>query len=523
MSKTDIEDGGRRLADMRLRDLFAADPNRVAAFTFTAPHLTLDLSRQRIDGDALAALARLAVSQDVAGWRDRMAGGEIVNTTEGRAARHMALRAPAPPAEVSETRARMRALAAAIARGALRGAGGAVISNILHIGIGGSDLGPRLVADALKDHRNGALTLRFAANIDGADFAEAVEGLDPDRTLVIVVSKTFTTLETLFNAGLARDWLAGRGAVAAVTAAPRRAAAWGVAEEHIFPFWDWVGGRYSLWSAVGLSCAIALSRDGAAEPSGTVFDRLLAGAAEMDAHFLKAPFERNAPLITAAAQHWNRAALNHKSYAIAPYAHRLQLLPAYLQQLEMESNGKGVGRDGEALRRAASVVTWGAVGANAQHSFFQMLHQGVEETPVEFVLVKDAGGPGRTALMANALAQAQALMHGRSTAEAHADMVGQGLSGADADRLAPHRAFPGDRATTILALDDLSPESVGALIAFYEHRTVAQAFLAGINPFDQYGVELGKEMARALTPALDGDAPPPDDPATAAWIARLRG
>lgn len=512
----------QRLASLSLHDLFARDPNRAAAFTLAAPHLTLDVSRQRIDADALAALAQLAEAMDVAGWRDRMAAGAVVNTTEARAARHTALRAADAPPEVRETRARMRALAARIARGDLKGAGGAPISNVLHIGIGGSDLGPRLVYDALKDHRGAGLTLRFAANIDGADFADAVEGLEPDRTLAIVVSKTFTTLETLFNAGLARDWLGGQGRIAAVTAAPARASAWGVGEDLIFPFWDWVGGRYSLWSAVGLSCEIAFSRSAGTQPERTTFDRFLAGAAAMDAHFFDAPFERNAPLLSAAVQHWNRAALGRASYAIVPYAHRLQLLPSYLQQLEMESNGKRVTRDGAALTTPASVVTWGAAGANAQHSFFQMLHQGTEQIPVEFVLVKDAGGAGRTPLLANALAQAQALMHGKSEDQARADMIAKGVSEAEAARLAPHRTFPGNRASTILALDDLSPESLGALLAFYEHRTVAQAFLAGINPFDQYGVELGKEMAGALQPAMAGEAPPPDDPATAAWIARLR-
>lgn len=497
-----------RLHATTLSDLFAADPQRTARFTFRAPHLTLDLSRQRIDGKVLKDFERVGEARDLAGWLARMFTGEIVNTTEGRAARHVALRAADAPAEVVETRARMRAFANEVAAQG--------IEAVLHIGIGGSDLGPRLVADALKDHRRAGMTLRFASNIDGADFADAVEGLDPAKTLVIAVSKTFTTLETLFNAQLARDWLgADAGArFAAVTAAPARAQAWGIAEERIFPFWDWVGGRYSLWSAVGLSAAIAL-QDG-------VFDRFLAGAAEMDAHLFDAPFEANVPVLAACAQAFNREALGRGSYAAVPYAHRLQLLPAYLQQLEMESNGKRVDRDGAELPRAAAAITWGAAGTNAQHSFFQLLHQGAYEIPVEFIVVKDAGGGGRAPLLANALAQAQALMHGQTQGEAEAAMRAKGMSEAEAKRLAPHRTFPGDRASTLLALDDLSPESLGALLAFYEHRTVAQAFLAGVNPFDQYGVELGKEMAGQLTPAIEGKAPAPDEPATAAWVERLK-
>ncbi|MGE0828805.1 MAG: glucose-6-phosphate isomerase [Hyphomonadaceae bacterium] len=509
MSESAFDREAERLLSMRLSDLFARDPARAADFTFAAPHMTLDVSRERVDKAALAVIEAMAEAADLAGWRDRMFAGDIVNITEGRAARHVALRSANPPDEVREVRARMRALAQEIASGG-------EIDAILHVGIGGSDLGPRLVLDALKPYRRANFQVRFAANVDGADFADAVEGLDPARTLVVLVSKTFTTLETLFNAGLARAWLGPHASArfAAVTAAPQRAAEWGVPAERIFPFWDWVGGRYSLWSAVGLSVEIAL-QDGA-------FDRLLAGAAEMDAHFRDAPFAQNAPFIAAAVQTWRREALERGSYALVPYAHRLALLPAWAQQLEMESNGKFVTREGDALDRPAAAVTWGAVGANAQHSFFQMLHQGVDEIPVDFVLVKDAGGEGRTSLLANALAQAQALMHGKTEEAAFADMRAAGLSEEDAARLAPHRAFPGDRASSILALDDLSPESLGALLAFYEHRIVAQAFLAGVNPFDQFGVELGKDMAGRLAPALEGKSSAPEDPTTAAWIARLK-
>jgi glucose-6-phosphate isomerase len=501
------------LRNVHLASLFEGDPTRARRFTISAPRLTLDLSRQRWDADVVDAFVRLAEERDAAGWRDRMITGDRVNATERRAAWHVALRAPDPPREVQDVRVRMQALADEIGR--------RPVVHILHIGIGGSDLGPRLVADALKPFRRANVRLRFASNVDAADFADAIEDLDPAHTLVVVASKTFTTLETLANAAAARAWIAtsvgekdAETHFAAVTAAPERASAWGMAPERVFPFWDWVGGRYSVWSAVGLSCEIALEAG--------AFDRLLAGAHEMDRHFRDAPLAENAPLLSACAQMWNREALGRGSYAVVPYARRLELLPAYLQQLEMESNGKRVDREGRALARPSAAVTWGAAGTNAQHSFFQLLHQGVEEIPAEILVVADAGGEGRTALVANALAQAQALMLGKTEDKAFEEMRAAGIDEREARRLAPHRAFPGDRSSTLIALDDLSPESLGALLAFYEHRTVAQAFLAGINPFDQYGVELGKQMAQSLSAALEGKAPAPGDPTTAAWVARLK-
>lgn len=477
-----------RLKAMQLRELFAAAPQRADALTLTAPHLIADFSKQRIDTQALEALAALAQAQDFAGWRARLFAGDIVNATEHRAAKHWLLRAADAPAEVKDVRARMNVFAGRIRP---------EIDAIVHLGIGGSDLGPRLIMDALKPLRVRGIEVRFAANVDGADVADAIDGLDPKRTLLVVVSKTFTTQETLANAAFVRAW--GPAHLAAATAAPEKAVAWGVAADNLFPFWDWVGGRYSLWSSVGLTCVVAL-QDG-------VFDRLLAGGADMDAHFRDAPFLSNAPALSAAVQMWNREGLGRGSYAMIPYSERLRLLPMYLQQLEMESNGKGVTRDGAPLPRPSAGVTWGAAGTNAQHSFFQLLHQGVDEIPVELLLIAGAheGPPShRAKLFANALAQARALMVGRETAE-------------------PHRRFSGDRASTLMALDALSPEALGALIAFYEHRTFTQAVLAGINPFDQFGVELGKEMANQLLPALEGGAIPEGlDASTAAWIARLR-
>lgn len=483
-----VDAAAARLRQKSLLDLFATDPSRAERLTFAAPHLIADFSKQRIDAEAFTALAALADAADFDSWRGKLFAGEIVNNTEGRAAKHWALRAPDAPAEIKDTRAKMAAFAQRMRP---------QIDAIVHLGIGGSDLGPRLLLDALKPHRIHGLEVRFAANVDGADVADAIEGLDPNRTLLIVVSKTFTTQETLANAEFVRAW--GPAHLAAATAAPEKAAAWGVPAENVFAFWDWVGGRYSLWSSVSLACVIAL-QDGA-------FDVLLAGAAAMDAHFRDTPFAQNLPALSGAVQMWNREALGHGSYALIPYSERMRLLPAYMQQLEMESNGKRVSRDGEAIRRAACGVTWGAAGTNAQHSFFQLLHQSVDEIPVEIIVNAGAHeGPAshRAKVFANALAQARALMVGRTTDN-------------------PHRQFTGDRASTLMVLDALSPQALGALLAFYEHRTFAQAVLAGINPFDQFGVELGKEMANQLLPALEGQTAPADlDPSTAAWVARLK-
>jgi glucose-6-phosphate isomerase len=480
-----------RLKRTTLLDLFAADPARVEKLTFEAPHLIADFSKQRIDGAALASIEALAQAMLFDAWRAKMFAGEIVNTTEGRAAKHWALRIQDPPGgdnEITAVLDRMHDFVHDIAESGNFDA-------IIHLGIGGSDLGPRLVLDALKSYRRPNLQVRFAANVDGADVADAIEGLDPKRTLLIVASKTFTTQETLANAEFVRTW--GPARIAAATAAPAKAVAWGVAEEDVFPFWDWVGGRYSLWSSVSLVCEIALKHG--------AFFKMLEGAEAMDEHFRDAPFAENLPALSAAIQMWNREALGHGSYAVIPYAERLRLLPAYLQQLEMESNGKRVTREGATIERSACAVTWGAAGTNAQHSFFQLLHQGVDEIPVEFIVNagEQEGPPAhRAKVYANALAQARALMVGKASAD-------------------PQRAFPGDRASTLMAIDALSPEALGALLAFYEHRTFTQAVLAGVNPFDQFGVELGKEMAGQLLPALEGAPAPETDASTAAWLRRL--
>ncbi|HVY84507.1 MAG TPA: glucose-6-phosphate isomerase [Caulobacterales bacterium] len=503
-----LQSEAARLSKTRLTELFAANPARVEKLSLSAPHLFADFSKQRIDGAALDALSALAGAANWEAWRARMFAGDIVNSTEQRAVMHWALRDPEGPPEVLAVRDRMHDFGHEIGEAG-------EIHAVVHLGIGGSDLGPRLLIDALKPHRRKHIEVRFAANVDGADVVDAIDGLDPKRTLLVVVSKTFTTQETLANAAYVRNW--GPAIITAATAAPEKAVAWGVKPEHVFPFWDWVGGRYSLWSSVSLVAEIALEHG--------VFNDLLDGAAEMDAHFRSAPFTENLPALAAAIQHWNRQALGHSSYAMIPYSERLRLLPAYLQQLEMESNGKGVNREGKPLAQSSAVVTWGAAGTNAQHSFFQLLHQGVDEIPVEFVVNEgDHEGPAdhRAKLLANALAQTRALMVGKSTEAVYEEMIKKGASAEEAARLAPHRTFRGDRASTMIGMDALSPAALGALLAFYEHRTFTQGVLAGINSFDQWGVELGKEMANQLAPALEsGKVPEGMDASTAAWIKRL--
>jgi len=527
-----IDQEAERLKSTRILDLFAADPGRAEALSVTAPSLLVDVSKQRIDAAAIAALSAHAEAMEFHQQRTALFDGGILNATEKREVLHTNLRGPGPhAAEAAQVRGRVRTFAQRFRARQILGATGEPLGCIVHIGIGGSDLGPRLVFDTLKAYRAPGVTLRFAANVDGAEIADALEGLDPARTLMIVVSKTFTTQETMANAEAARAWLraalgtdgAGKH-IAAVTAAPERAQAWGADPDYLFPFRDWVGGRYSLWSAVGLSVDCAM-RDGA-------FDALLAGANAMDAHFRATPLVRNAPFIAACVQTLNRTHFGAHSYVVAPYARRLSLLAPFLQQLEMESNGKAVDKDGKPVRHLAAAVTWGDVGTNAQHSLFQLLHQGAEAIPVEFII--DMGphrgeaheGPAahRTLLRANALAQAEALLVGKNANAVRAELFAAGNEAGAAAKLAPHKTFPGDRPSTIIGLEAIAPTALGALLAFYEHRTFVQAVLMGVNAFDQWGVELGKVLAQGIARALEGRPPARQhDPSTAAWIARLKG
>ncbi len=518
-----------RDAGGRIADRFAAEPDRLARMTVEAAGLTLDLSKQAWSLEGMQAALDLARAADVAGRRAALFAGEAVNGTEGRAVLHPALRAPdgadfralgePVSGEVQAVRAAMADYAAAVRSGAATGATGRAFRAVVHVGIGGSDLGPRLVWDALRPLEP-AIDLRFVANIDPRDMAEALTGLDPETTLVIVVSKTFTTQETLANAQAARAWLAAglKGAAIAphfigVTAAPDRAEAFGCGRT--FAFRDWVGGRYSLWSAVSLSCAIGLGWE--------VFQGLLDGAAAMDGHFLTAPLEGNAPVLLALAQVYNVDGRGRRARTVAPYAHALRRLPAFLQQLEMESNGKRVTRDGSGVTHGTCPVVFGEPGTNGQHAFFQQIHQGPEVVPAEFVIVaRTHGEDSESPLWANALAQMQALMVGKTADQARAEMVAGGMDAAEADRLAPHRAFVGDRPSTAIVMDRITPQSLGALIALYEHKTFVEGVVWDINSFDQWGVELGKVLAKAILNDVAAGAPSAGlDPSTAALMQRL--
>ncbi len=517
----------------RIESLFADEPDRLRRLTLDAAGLTLDLSKQPWSLTDLRTALDLARTHGVASARDRLFAGEAVNASEGRAALHPALRAPAGAdfralgepvsAEVEATRGKIRAFAETVRSGAFRGATGRPIRAVLHIGIGGSDLGPRLVWEALHP-LDPAIDLRFAANVDPGEIAQALTGLDPAETLVVVVSKTFTTQETMTNAGAARTWLRaalGDGADAhlvAVSAAPDAAQGFGVPADQVFGFRDWVGGRYSIWSAVGLSCAMALGPD--------AFEALLAGAAAMDAHFREAPPESNAPILLALAHVFNRNGLDRPSRAVVPYAQRLRLLPNFLQQLEMESNGKRVTADGAPVTHATAAAVFGDAGSNVQHAFFQLLHQGTDIIPVDIIGVREAsdGDPSaQRKLLANAVAQAEALMVGRPEADVRAELAGKGLTAAEIDAVAPQRTFPGDRPSSFILIDRLNPEALGALIALYEHKTFVEGVLWGVNSFDQWGVELGKTLASRILAELEGGAAGGHDPSTAALIARLGG
>jgi len=528
---TAFDQAAAEAASARIVDQFAADPDRLGRMSVEAAGLYVDLSKQSWTRAAFEACLDLARASDVEGRRAALFAGEAVNLTEGRAVLHPALRA-APgagfkalgepvSAEVDAVRADMRAYAEAVRSGAEGGATGRRFEAIVHVGIGGSDLGPRVVWDALRP-LDPAIDLRFVANIDPRDMAEALTGLDPETTLVVVVSKTFTTQETLANAEAAKTWLAAslpsEGMTKhfiGVTAAPDRAAAFGCGRT--FAFRDWVGGRYSLWSAVSLSCAIALGWD--------VFEQMLAGAAEMDDHFVKAPPERNAPILLALAQVFNVDGLNRPARTVAPYAHALRRLPSFLQQLEMESNGKRVHRDGSPVTRQTCPVVFGEPGTNGQHAFFQQIHQGPDVVPAEFVIVaRTHEDAPESPLWSNALAQGQALMLGKTTEAARAEGLAQGLSEEEAARLAPHRTFTGNRPSTAIVMDRLTPDTLGALLALYEHKTFVEGVIWDINSFDQWGVELGKVLAKAILKDVDAGGPSADlDPSTAALMTRLMG
>jgi glucose-6-phosphate isomerase len=522
----------RKLSARHLREIFAADPQRAQRYLRSACGLELDFSKQRIDDETLGVLFELAEARDVRGWTQRLFAGDRINHTEGRAALHVALRAP--PGERIETAGqdvvpgvhgvldRMFVFAAKVREGHWRGARGEIITDIVNIGIGGSDLGPRMVCEALADFADGPRT-HFVANVDGAQLSGVLRRLQASRTLFVVTSKTFTTQETMANAAAARQWLTGQlGAEAvphhfvAVSTNAVEVARFGIDAANRFEFWDWVGGRYSLWSAVGLSVILAIGP--------TRFRALLDGAWAMDCHFRDAPVTDSLPVLMALLALWNRNALQLRTQVVAPYAQRLDKFVPWLQQLEMESNGKRVHRDGSTVAAETTPAIWGDVGTNSQHAFFQMLHQGSEAHPVDFILpiAVDHEFPQlHRMLVANCLAQAAALMRGKTADEVRAELGAKGMSGAELEQAMPHRVFPGNRPSSLLLMERLDPFHLGALLALYEHRTFVLSVLWDVNAFDQWGVELGKQLAQQL---MQEDAPqdPQLDSSTRSALQRIR-
>jgi glucose-6-phosphate isomerase len=496
-----------------LRELFAGDAQRFAAFSLRHDGLLLDFSKQRLSAETLALLRELAAAADLDGWKARMLAGDAINHTEGRAVRHIALRAgDQAPCEVRAVLGRMERFCAGIHDGSWRGFSGERITDVVNIGIGGSDLGPRMAVRALAAWQQPDLAVHFVANVDSADLAPLLARLDPRKTLFVVASKTFTTQETMANAGSARAWLVGaagsEAAVArhfvALSTALEATRQFGIPPANVFEFWDWVGGRFSLWSAIGLPIALAVGWGN--------FAQLLAGARAMDEHFTTAPAADNLPLTLALLTLWNTDFLGSASHAVLPYSQSLTLLPAYLQQLEMESNGKQVDRDGEPVGVATCPVLWGEAGTNGQHSFYQLLHQGGRLIPSDFIALREADFPlpgHQEKLLANCLAQSAALAFGQTGQEA----LAAGASAA----LAPYRVFPGNQPSTTLVLPRLSPYTLGQLVALYEHKVFCLGVLWNLNSFDQWGVELGKQLAGRLLPLLSGAG---DD---AAFDASTRG
>jgi glucose-6-phosphate isomerase len=516
-----------------IRPLFAADPERFVRFSRQAGDILLDFSKTALSDEVLKALLALAEARDVAGFRTRLFAGASVNETEGRAALHVALRATPEDQfcagtenimpEILSVRARMEAFTRAVHEGRILTASGQRFTDVLNIGIGGSDLGPAMVGRALWTP-GAPLRGHYLANVDGHAWAEMQAKLDPARTLVLVASKTFTTQETMANAALARDWL--RAALGEAGASQHMAAlstnlaatgAFGIKPERVFGFRDWVGGRYSLWSAIGLSLALTLGWD--------AFARLLAGARMMDQHFQGAPLAQNLPVLRALVEVWHVNGLGYPSRAVLAYDERLARLPAHLQQLEMESLGKRVALSGAPLHRASGPVVFGEPGTNAQHSFMQLLHQGTTPVPVDFILVArpdHAHADSHRKLLANGLAQAEALLTGKDEAAVTAEMRAAGVAEAEIARLLPHRVFPGDRPSVTMLLPRLDAFTLGQLVALYEHKVTVLGALWGINPFDQWGVELGKQLASAILPELSaGAAQKPHDGSTAGLISKL--
>lgn len=506
-----------RLSHEHLRRMFKNDPQRFKNLSLDSGTLFLDYSKNIVDQQAMDVLFELARTSEVEQLRDKMWAGEHINSTEDRAVMHMALRHQGDDdlhvdgenisQPIRTVLAEMRSYATKLRNGEVVGSTGKKITDVVNIGIGGSDLGPAMVVRALSPYVS-EIEPRFVSNVDGSDIADTVKSLNPETTLFIVASKTFTTDETMTNANSARKWLAaalGDKAVGnhfvAVSTNLEACAEFGIQEDRIFGFWDWVGGRYSVWSAIGLSVMLAIG------PKH--FDQFLAGAAEMDQHFLTAPLEKNMPVIMALLGVWYRNSFGYSTHAVLPYDERLGRFAAYLQQQDMESNGKSVQRDGSAVNYSTGPIVWGEPGTNGQHAFYQLIHQGTDVIPVDFLIAAQGEEDypvHHEKLVANCFAQSEALMLGKTADEVRSELASQGLSASEIEELTPHKVFPGNRPSNTIMYQKLTPNTLGNLIALYEHKVFVQGAIWNVNSYDQWGVELGKQLAKALLPKVQGNA-----------------
>ncbi len=510
----------QEMKEKHMRDLFKQDPSRFGKFSLRFNDILLDYSKNRITEETMSLLADLATQADVTGWREKMFTGEKVNFTENRAVLHVALRnrsnrpihvdgKDVMPA-INAVLEQMGRFCDTVREGKWKGYTSKAITDIVNIGIGGSDLGPVMVTEALKPYGKPGLSPHFVSNIDGTHLAETLKGLDAETTLFIIASKTFTTQETLTNAHSARDWFLRRAgneaAIAkhfvAVSTNAEEVSRFGIDIKNMFEFWDWVGGRYSLWSAIGLAIALYIGMKN--------FESMLAGAHEMDEHFRTAPLDKNMPVILALLGIWYNNFFGAQTHAILPYDQYLHRFPAYFQQGDMESNGKRVNRQGDLVGYSTGPIVWGEPGTNGQHAFYQLIHQGCKLVPADFLAPINSQNPlGRhhEILLSNFFAQTEALMKGKTKDEARAEILAGGMDPEAAERLLPHKIFEGNRPTNSILFNKLNPKTLGALVALYEHKIFVQGIVWNINSYDQWGVELGKQLAKAILPELDGDAP----------------
>jgi glucose-6-phosphate isomerase len=509
-----LHEEGQRLAGVTISELFEDAPTRFDKFSFSLDDLLIDFSKERIDEQALNSLFLLAKAAKIENRREDMFSGANINTTEDRAVLHVALRGGVNnPVEVAgqsvmddikDVQEKFLSFAEDVRNGDYTAVNGAPFTDVVNIGIGGSDLGPCMAVRALTPDADGP-RMHFVSNIDGSHLRDILSELDPQRTLIIIASKTFTTLETMTNARSAQAWLKkalGKHTgqhLAAISTNIEATSEFGISTDNVFGFWDWVGGRYSIWSAIGLPLAIAIGE--------YRYRRFLQGAASMDHHFQSAPMEKNLPILLALIGIWRRNIMGCQSVAVIPYDQRLERFPAYLQQMDMESNGKYITREGERVQHQTSPVIWGEPGTNSQHSFFQLIHQGTDIIPVDFIVAaqaRDGIGGHHSLLLANCLAQGQALAFGKNEQQVRNEMIQQGIKQEKIDALAPHRTFPGNRPSTTILHETMKAFNLGRLIALYEHKVFVQGLIWGVNSFDQWGVELGKQLAPPLALAVQG-------------------